>query len=206
MQESESDAAAASRTNEARSRETRAALIAAARTVFAAKGYASAGTPEIVRAAGVTRGALYHHFADKEALFRAVLEAETRAVGAAIDAGAGAAGTAFEALHAGARAFHRAMAEPGRVRLLLIDGPAALGPEVLRKLDEAGAAGTLRDGLQEAADTGEMVEAPIDALAALLSAAFDRAAIDVAEGAESGKYAAALDILIAGLRRAGDRS
>ncbi len=79
------------RSNLQRTAEMRGRLIAAARSLFVERGYAATGTPEIVSAAGVTRGALYHHFEDKQALFRAVVEAEAAAVAAAIEAAAAAA-------------------------------------------------------------------------------------------------------------------
>src|ERR1044072_5758695 len=62
------------RTQAERSEATRRALGEAARPLFAAGGYAGVGTEEIVRSAGVTRGALYHHFGGKRDLFEAVYE------------------------------------------------------------------------------------------------------------------------------------
>ncbi|TWH24547.1 TetR/AcrR family transcriptional regulator, partial [Aminobacter sp. J15] len=103
------EAVSARRSNRERTEATRAALIAAARNLFIEKSYAETGTPEIVAAAGVTRGALYHHFADKQALFRAVVEAE-----------AAAPASVRQALLDGADAFFRAMAVNGRTRLLLL--------------------------------------------------------------------------------------
>ena len=125
----------ARRSNKARTEATRAALIAAARRLFVDKGYAETGTPEIVATAKVTRGALYHHFADKADLFRAVLRAEAGAVAGRIEASTETGMGALEALMAGADSYFEAMAEPGRVRLLLRDGPAVLGPEEMREID-----------------------------------------------------------------------
>ena len=97
------------KTNKARSEQTRAVLIDAARGLFASAGYAETSTPDIVRAAGVTRGALYHHFEDKEALFAAVVTAEFQQVAADIDVSGQEAAAPVAALMAGSRAFLRAM-------------------------------------------------------------------------------------------------
>lgn len=152
----------------------RAKLIAAARALFVEKGFAEASTPDIVKRAGVTRGALYHHFADKEALFRAVVEAEALAVRDAIDAIVPAL-EAEDALSLGSRAFFAAMAVEGRTRLLLVDGPAVLGIEAMDRIDAGGARAALRAGLAEAQPDRSAAE--LDALSVLLSAAFDRAAM-----------------------------
>lgn len=91
-----------SRTNAERRDATREALLAAARALFAEKGYAATGTPEIVAAARVTRGALYHHFADKADLFRAVVEAEHRRVAAEVEVVTAEGLAPLDALAAGA--------------------------------------------------------------------------------------------------------
>src|SRR6187200_914468 len=96
-----------------RSEATRAALVAAARPLFAGRGYAAVGTEEIVRAAGVTRGALYHQFRDKAALFEAVVEEVEAETTARVADEAVATGGPLEALRAGARAFLTICADPG---------------------------------------------------------------------------------------------
>ena len=169
----------APRSNAQRTETTRAALLDAAQALFVERRYAATSTPDICAAAGVTRGALYPHFADKRALFVAVLEREARAVRQAIDnAVAPVATSARQALRAGADAYLAAMAERGRTRLLLIDGPAVLGPEA-QAIDNAQAGAALRDGLKAALRRDAAFTA---ALASLLSAAFDRAALDQALG------------------------
>lgn len=114
------------RTNRERTDATRTALLDAARGLFVEKGYAEAATPEIVAAAKVTRGALYHHFTDKRALFWAVIEREANEVAADIEARSADASSARDALLRGASAYFDAMAAPGRTRLLLHEAPAQM--------------------------------------------------------------------------------
>ena len=169
---------------------TRAALVEAGRALFFEKGFAGTGTPEIVRAAGVTRGALYHHFADKADLFRAVARGEAEAVGAAIAERTEGLGSP-EALAAGTAAYLDAMQVPGRARIMLVEAQAALGPEEALALLRSDGTGALEAAL------GEVPAKERGALADLLSAAFDRAALRIAEGADREATEAALMRLLA---------
>lgn len=182
---SRQDAAPQRRSNPQRSAETRAGLTATARRLFVAAGYTATSTPAIVAEAGVTRGALYHHFPDKQAIFRAVVEAESKAVADAIDASDAPVMSGLERLLAGAEAYVLAMREDGRVRLLLIEGPAVLGRNEMREIEARHGDASLKVGLQEAMTEGALRRLPIDALASQLSAMFERAAMDVAEGMAS---------------------
>ncbi|MBY3040895.1 TetR/AcrR family transcriptional regulator [Rhizobium laguerreae] len=184
-----------SRSNRERTEQTRQALIDASRRLFVEKGYAETATPEIVTAAGVTRGALYHHFEDKKALFRAVIECEARAVAAAIEARS-ASYDARAMLIAGASAYFDAMMAQGRTRLLLIEAPAVLGPLASAAIDAENAEATLRAGLAAMLpEAGAMLEP----LTSLLSAAFDRAAIAIEAGAERRHYEQVIAVLLDGL-------
>lgn len=174
----------------------RASLMAAARTLFAEKGYAQTGTPEIVARAGVTRGALYHHFADKAALFRAVIEAEANAVASVIETDAQSSASPFDALLAGSDGYFRAMAAPGRVRLLLLDGPAVLGQAEMNRIDRETGGGELRIGLTAALDGAQLEDEVVDALTDMLSAAFDRAALAISQGEPADAYKAAIAAIL----------
>ncbi|WP_333827878.1 TetR/AcrR family transcriptional regulator [Pararhodobacter sp.] len=184
------------RSNHDRRQETRGALLGAARALFLEKGYAATGTPEVVERAGLTRGALYHHFKDKQALFLAVVEAEAAQIAAGIEAGSANAQTPLAALMEGAQAFFAAMRVPGRVRLMLLEGPAVLSPETMRRIDLETGGRELRLGLAEAlgkdATTGR-----VNALADLVSALFDRAALAIAGGADAQLYEEAVRELLA---------
>ncbi|MGJ8569736.1 MAG: TetR/AcrR family transcriptional regulator [Hoeflea sp.] len=185
--------------NEDRSSITRGALIRAARHLFLEKGYAEASTPELVRAAGVTRGALYHHFDDKKSVFRAVVEQELSEVAETIRQSTIAPATAMTALNSGTRAYLDAMQVPGRAQLLLVEGPAALGVQCMKQLNDASAGQTLRTGLEAAMASGEIRTLPLSALTALLDAAFDRAALEIAGGASLEDISTTLNALLDGL-------
>jgi AcrR family transcriptional regulator len=186
------------RTNQARSDATRTALIAAARRAFIAHGYGGTSTPDLVGAAGVSRGALYHHFADKEALFQAVIEAEQAAVAGQIEATPEPYST-VKALISGGEAYLSAMAVPGRTRLLLIEAPAMLGRAEADAIDARHGVRTLREGLRAAVAANAIKPLPIEATAKLLAAAYDRAALEIEGGADRGAYHAALSAMIEGL-------
>ena len=184
------------RSNRERTEATRGALIAAARALFVEKGYAETGTPEIVAAAKVTRGALYHHFADKADLFRAVVEVEARSVAARIAHDAPEAETAIGAMTAGTEAYFLAMAVPGRARLLLLDGPSVLGHTEMARIDRETGGKALHDGLAAALSPEAMRSVPLHALTEVLSAAFDRAALAIAEGQPAEDYRAAVRLIL----------
>lgn len=187
------------RTNQSRSQATRLALITAARQLFVERSYAGTGTPELVAAAGVTRGALYHHFADKQALFRAVVEAEAAAVADEIERAAPVDLPPLGALIKGGEVFLSAMAVAGRTRLLLLDAPAVLGREDVDAIDELHAGRTLREGLLAAMQAGVIRRLPVDILARLLAAAYDRAALAIEIEAEEKDWQHVIRALIEGL-------
>lgn len=187
------------RSNRDRTEATRTDLIRAARKLFTEKSYAETGTPEIVAEAGVTRGALYHHFADKQALFAAVVEQEAAAVAAEIDHASPPSLSARDALIAGSDAYLEAMRAPGRTRLLLLDGPAVLGRAAMDEIDNRHGNRSLREGLVAAMRAQAMTRLPAEALTALLAAAFDRAALAIEAGAPAEDYRAVLIALMDGL-------
>lgn len=191
------------RSNKDRSDSTRAALIAAGRELFVSRGYAETGTPELVAGAGVTRGALYHHFADKRALFRAVVEAESAAVTQEIESAARPGLSPLKALSKGGAAFLEAMQVPGRTQLLLVDAAAVLGREELDAIDARHGGRTLREGLAAAMQAGALPKLPLVPTAQLLSAAYDRAALAIAAGADPGEWRRLIDTLLAGLAVSG---
>jgi AcrR family transcriptional regulator len=164
-----------------RSEATRAALVTAARPLFAARGFAGVGTEEIVRAAGVTRGALYHQFRDKKDLFAAVfeqLELElAQRTGAAAAAGSD---DPLVELRVGADAWLDACTEPEVQRIVLLDGPAVLGWERWREIGMRYSLGLMEAVLQLAVDAGRIAPQPVRPLAHVLLGAIDEAALYVA--------------------------
>ena len=170
------------RTQPERSAATQAALIAAARMLWAARGYADVGTPEIAAAAGVTRGAMYHQYSDKTALFRAVIEAvETDAMerlSAAVAAARPASPAA--ALRIAADAWLEIATEPEIRQLVLLDAPVVLGLAGFRELHQRYGLGMTEQLLSSAIEAGELSPRPVPSLAAVLLGAIDEAAMVIA--------------------------
>lgn len=186
-----------------RAQATRNALIVAARELFVEKGYFSTGIEEVVVAAGVgTRGALYHHFADKRALFVAVFESveEDLAVAAASRT---APGDILERLRTGLMGFLDASLTPAVQRILLIDGPAVLGWQQWRAIEEKYGYGLVRAALQIAVSEDSLPDQPVDMLAHILLAAINEAALCIANAPDTEaariEAVAVIDQLLAGL-------
>jgi AcrR family transcriptional regulator len=190
-----------------RAEATREALITAARRLFVAQGFHQTGTEEIVAAAGVgTRGALYHHFPDKRALFRAVFErVESDLVASAAPADA-APGDAFGRLRQGLLGFLDASLIPEVQRILLIDGPAVLGWQEWRELEERYGLGTIQALLDLAIAEGTIAPQSTNVLAHVLLAAVDEAALYVANAEQPAlardESVRAVDVLLLGLTAA----
>jgi AcrR family transcriptional regulator len=170
------------RTQAERSAATRGALVAAARLLFAERGYAAVGTPEVAAAAGVTRGALYHQFAGKADLFLAVYEQVEQEVTERIGELMASAGVSdpLAALTAGAEAFLDACTEPEVQQIALLDAPAVLGWERWRAVGLNYGLGMTEAALRAAMDAGRIAEQPVRPLAHVLLGALDEAALYVA--------------------------
>jgi AcrR family transcriptional regulator len=160
-----------------RGRATRAALLRVARELFAERGYAGVGTEEIVAAAGVTRGALYHHFVDKRDLFRAVHEDLERSLVESIAADMDGVEDPYELLLVGVRSFLDACEEPAVIRIALLDAPTVLGWAEWRAIDARYGLGLVTAGLDNAMRAGALREQDVRPLAHLMLGALGEAAL-----------------------------
>lgn len=191
--------AKSTKTNKSRTETTKAALKAAARALILEHGYAETGTPEIVRLAKVTRGALYHHYADKKALFEEIIDDECRAVAAQINDSSMDAETAIDALKQGSDAFISAMASHGRTKLILIEAPTVLGRDKLIEIEDRHTRQSLKIGVSEAMKAGYLVSLPLDALIEILSSVFDSAALNIEAGMPADEITEVVHGIIDGL-------
>src|SRR5271168_5178531 len=159
---------------------TRAALIKTARRLFARLGYAKTDIETVARRTRVTRGALYHHFKDKQDLFSAVFDLEEQKLAQTAAAAALTQSNAWDAMLAGCNAFLDACLDPAVQRIVLIDALAVLGWERWREIDTQYNLRLVTGALQAAADQGIIAPGPIDSLAHLLIGALTEAAIFIA--------------------------
>jgi AcrR family transcriptional regulator len=187
------------KTQAERSEATRDALIEAARRLFTDRGYDAVGTEEIVRAAGVTRGALYHHFGDKAKLLEAVyerVEAESTERVARVVLGS-ELHSPLEAMKAGVEAFLDECAKPELRQVALHDAPAVLGWERWREIGAANGLGLIEASLSAAVEAGEMRPLPVKPTAHLLMGALDEAAMLIARSEDPNRRAEVTRVLIA---------
>jgi len=195
----------ARRTQADRSAATRDALVAAARRLFAAQGFAEVPADAIVAAAGVSRGALYHQFADKTALFRAVLEEVEADIARRLADEVAAAGITdpVDALRHAVRAWLDICVEPEIYRIALVDGPSVLGWVPWREVCKQHVFGLVESLLAEGVERGRIRPQPARPLAHALMGAGDEAALYVAEAADRPRARTemieVLDQLIAGV-------
>ena len=176
-----------------------------ARRLFAKLGYGATATEEIVRQARVTRGALYHHFRDKQDLFLAVLEQEHARLASLAAAAAVAESDPWQAMIAGSTAFLDGCLDPAVQQIVIIDGPAVLGPERWRELDQGYYLGAFTQLLEAAVAQGLIDRQPVDTLAHLIFGAMHEGAFLIARAKD--KDAARRDVsdvlgrLFEGMRR-----
>lgn len=173
------------RTQRERTEQTRAELVQKATALFAERGYAHVSTEQLVRACGLTRGALYHHYDGKRALFEAVVEAVQGEVTRTIERDARRQKNPWDGIKAGCAAFIRACSRPDFRQILLIDGPSVLGIERWRGIDERTSFASLKAGLEECIKAGVLQEQPVAPLARLISGALNEAAFWLAENPKS---------------------
>jgi AcrR family transcriptional regulator len=177
---------ASRRTQAERTAATQAQLLASARKLFADRGFADISTQAIVTAAGVTRGALYHQFGDKAALFAAVYEDVERDLVADIARQIAELQPSdpLEAMRVGARLFLDGCSAPEVAQIVLIDAPAVLGWVRWREVGMKYGLGVIEGMLAHAIAEGTIPDQPVRSTAHVLLGALDEAALFVSRAAD----------------------
>jgi AcrR family transcriptional regulator len=163
-----------------RSEDARAKLVAAARRLFAERGFHGTTADQLIDAAGLTRGALYRDFADKRDLFRAVFEAVEQTLGMTVAASVRAEDPPSEQRRASLRAFLRACLDPEVRRIVILEGPVVLGWEEWRELDSQYGFGFVTGLLESEMQAGLRPRQPTKPLAHLIMGAMNEAGLAVA--------------------------
>jgi AcrR family transcriptional regulator len=164
---------------------TRGRLLAAGRKLFAARGFAATSTDDILREAGVTRGALYHHFRDKTDLFEAICRELSEAAMRKIEEAVDGVDDPIKALEAGCLAWMDFVLRPEIRRLLIVEAPAVLGWQRWLELDEAHSFKLLREGIAEALSAGVIqFDGTAESIAVMLNGAINASVLRLSDGPE----------------------
>ena len=187
-----------------RREKTRASIVKAARRIFGERGFAAATMDDIASGARVAKGAVYHHFATKEAVFEAGFAQGSIDLVADLDRISRAENDPLAAMAAGTQGYFAACAKGPTGQIILRDGPAVLGWERWREIDAKHFGGKFPRALAAAMEAGVIAKQPIEPLARLLLGAVTEAAVAVSAGPDIGKtgtdYARAFGSLLDALR------
>ncbi|MFC4052705.1 TetR family transcriptional regulator [Actinomadura syzygii] len=167
-----------------RGRATRDQLIAIATRLFAERGYEGASIGAVLDESGMSKGALYHHFDGKDALFAAVLESVEADISRKLARAAAGAPDPRAALHAGCLAWVRLAGDPVVRRIVLIDAPSVLGWQRWREIEERYGFGMVKTALRAVADQGALPADLVDPFAHMLLAALNETALTVARSTD----------------------
>jgi AcrR family transcriptional regulator len=168
-----------------RSNGTRRSILEAATELFGEHGYEATSIAEIATRAGVSTGAVYHHFGDKPTVLAEVYASLEQALAARLLAATGKAADPLDAVRTGSRRFLDECTDPTFRRIALIEAPAALGWERWRAIDAAGGGfGLLRMGLEAAAAAGTIDGADVHERSHLLLSMLMEAALLIAQSTE----------------------
>jgi len=178
---------------------TRALLEDVARELFEARGFADVSAEEIVAAAGVTRGALYHHYGGKDGLFEAVAEAAMRRLHDNIAKAAAGATDPLGALKLGMQRFLELTTPPRVQRVLFVDAPAVLGWRRWRELDERYGFGLLKQAVDLAIAAGQLRTQSSELVAHILLSAMIEAAMLIANSPRKAELRDESQIMLARL-------
>ena len=170
----------------AQGRATRGQLIEVAAGLFAERGYEGTSIEAVLAAAGVSRGALYHHFANKEALFRAVITVLTERITVELTEVVSGCTDPVDAVRTAALAWIDLAGDPVIQRVMLVDAPSVLGWEQWRAMDAGRTVGTMRAMLQAVSDAGRLPAEFVEPFAPMILAALDEAVMLVARAPDSG--------------------
>jgi AcrR family transcriptional regulator len=184
---------------------TRAKLLRVGRDLFARRGYNAVSTEEIVRRAGVTRGALYHHFRDKRDLFAAVVEQIEQEVMQKVAETALAEGDPWEQQSAAIGAYLDVCLEAAVQRIVLTDAPSVLGLAAWREIEAKYGLALVQAGLQSIMDAGYIEKQPVEPLAHLVLGALTEGGLLIGRSEDRQtarrEVGDGLDRILSGLRK-----
>ncbi|MCE7011924.1 TetR family transcriptional regulator [Kibdelosporangium philippinense] len=187
------------------SESTKQALVDSASDLFTKNGYAATSLDAIVKRARVTKGALYHHFSGKQALFEAAFhQVEKRAI-AKLTKAIDGDGTPWERALDGVQEYIRVCLDPTYQRLVIREAPVVMGYERWRECEERYSFGIVRSVLESLIEAGELGDVPIEVTARMMFASLAAGAQIIAEASDPKKASAevftALIHMIEGIRR-----